>query len=132
MGSVNRQEWEFEYTASKLADGARKQRDHRLSRIEAWKEAKDKVMAEVRESGIEISESAAADMKAYTNTTQSYGPQVMVRTDLQQKLTECHNKIQQHTKAAAEYDGWVQVLEANAESRLKLTQNDWLYFFGKV
>jgi hypothetical protein len=63
---------------------------------------------------------------------QSMGPRVMVRADLHQKLTECHSKIQAHTQAAAEYDGWIQVLTANAESRLKLTQADWLYFFGKV
>lgn len=129
---MNRHEWEFEYTAAKLAEGAEAQKAHRLSRVTAWQEAKEKVMAEVRESGIEVSESVAADMKSYSNSTQSYGPKVMVRADLQSKLTECHQKIQSHTIAAAEYDGWIQVLRANPESRLKLTQDDWLYFFGKV
>lgn len=129
---MNRSEWEFEYTASKVADGAESQKAHRLSRVAAWTEAKAKVMAEVKESGIEVSESLAADMKSYSNTTQSYGPKVMVRADLQAKLTEAHQKIATHTQAAAEYDGWVQVLRANPEQRLKLTQADWLYFFGKV
>lgn len=129
---MNRNEWEFEYTASKVADGAEKQRDHRLSRVEAWTAAKDKVMAEVKESGIEVSESLAADMKSYALNTRSMGPQVMVKADLQTKLTEAHLKIAEHRQAAAEYDGWVQVLRANPEQRLKLTQADWLYFFGKV
>ena len=60
------------------------------------------------------------------------GPQVMVRGDLQKKLSECHTKSQSHQQAADEYDGWVQVLSANQEARLKLTQADWLYFFGKA
>lgn len=129
---MNREEWEFEYTASKVAEGAAAQKEHRLGRVAAWTEAKAKVMAEVKDSGIEVSESLAADMKSYHNTTAAYGPQVLVKADLQKKLTEAHQKITSHTRAAAEYDGWVQVLRANPEARLKLTQDDWLYFFGKV
>ena len=129
---MKRDEWEFEYTATEIADGAAAQKEHRLSRVAAWTEAKAKVMAEVKESGIEVSESLAADMKSYSNATTGYGPQVMVRGDLQKKLTEAHQKIATHTRAAAEYDGWMQVLRANPEQRLKLTQEDWLYFFGKV
>lgn len=133
MDFGKRTEWEFEYTASKLADGAEAQKAHRLSRVEAWTEAKAKVMAEVKDSGIEVTESVAADMKSYSNTTSAgYGPRVTVREDLQRKLTECHGKILTHTAAAAEYDGWIQVLRANPEKRLLLTQADWLYFFGKV
>lgn len=127
-----RTEWEFEYTANKLADGAEAQKTHRLSRVEAWSEAKAKVMAEVKDSGIEVTESVATDMKSYSTTSAGYGPRVTVRDDLQRKLTECHGKIQTHTAAAAEYDGWIQVLRANPEKRLPLTQADWLYFFGKV
>ena len=126
-----RTEWEFDYTASKLADGAEAQKAHRLGRVAWWTEAKGKAMAEVKESGLEVSESVAAGIGSYTST-QMAGPQVMVRHDLQKKLTECHSKIQNHTAAAAEYDGWLQVLRANPEARLKLTHADWLYFFGKV
>lgn len=129
IGSGKRDEWEFEYTASKLAEGAAKQKDFRLGRAAWWKEAQAKVMAEVKESGLEVSESVAASISNYT---QMAGPQVMVRVDLQKKLSECHTKIQSHQQAADEYDGWVQVLSANPEARLKLTQADWLYFFGKV
>lgn len=130
IGSGIRDEWEFEYTASKLADGAEKQREFRVGRVAWWREAKERVMAEVREAGIEISESVAAQISNYQ--TGSIGPQVMVRADLQKKLTECHQKIQSHQQAADEYDGWIQVLRANPEQRLKLTQADWLYFFGKA
>ncbi len=131
IGNGNRDGWEFEYTASKLAEGAAKQKDFRLGRVAWWTEAKAKVMAEVKESGLEVSESVAASISNYAST-QMAGPKVMVRADLQQKLSECHTKIQTHQQAADEYDGWVQVLAANPEARLKLTQADWLYFFGKA
>ena len=65
-------------------------------------------------------------------STQMAWPQITVCADLQKKLAECHSKIQSHQQAAAEYDGWVQVLTANSEGRHKLMKSDWLYFFGKV
>lgn len=127
----NRKSWEFEYTAKALADGARTQMAFRLARVERWTEAKAKVMADVKEGGIEVSESAGADFgNAYK--TQLAGPQVLVRADLQAKLTECHQKIGEHQQKAGEYDGWIQLLDANPEARVKLTQSDWLYFFGRV
>jgi histidinol-phosphate/aromatic aminotransferase/cobyric acid decarboxylase-like protein len=129
---ANRDQWQFEYTASVLAEGARKQKEYRDGRVAAWTEAKKAVMDEIKESGLEVSESVAAGMTNYAKTSNDYGPQVMVRADLQRKLTECHEKIKAHQRAAEEYDGWVQVLSANPESRQKLTQADWLYFFGKV
>jgi len=131
IGSGNRGEWEFEYTASKLAEGAAAQKAFRLSRVVAWTDAKDKVMAEVKEGGIQVTESVATAMSSY-NSTQSFGPQIGIDPAFQKKLAECHTKIQAHQQAANEYEGWVQVLSANSESRHKLTQQDWLYFFGKV
>lgn len=130
--SGNRDEWTFPYTAIKLAEGATAQRDFRLSRVEWWSTAKESVMAEIREKGVTVSESIAANLANYSNSTQAIGPQVTINADLQRKLAECHSKIEAHRRAAAEYDGWVQVLTANPESRLDLTQGDWLYFFGKV
>lgn len=132
IGNGKRDEWEFEYTAAKLAEGATAQKEFRLGRVRWWQEAQSKVMAEVKETGIEVTESVAAAANYLSNTTSAHGPAIRVRTDLQQKLSECHSKIQGHQQAAAEYDGWIQVLRANPESRLKLTHADWLYFFGRT
>lgn len=135
IGSGVRDEWRFAYTASKLAEGARAQKEFRQSRVVWWTEQKAKVLAEIRESGVSVSEGIAAQAQmqsSYTTSNAGYGPQVTINADLQRKLAECHSKIQSHTQAVAEYDGWVQVLEANPENRLDLTQADWLYFFGKV
>jgi hypothetical protein len=132
MTDGNRGEWEFDYTASKLAEGAKAQMAFRSGRAKWWSEKKADVMAEVKDSGVEVTESVAASISNYASTTAGFGPQVTIRQDLVKKLAECHAKIEGHQRAAAEYDGWVQVLEANPEARLKLTQSDWLYFFGKV
>lgn len=133
VGSGIRDEWKFEYTAMKLATGAMAQKDFRISRVEWWTEQKSKLMAEIKESGLEVNESLGALANlSYANTTSANGPTISIRPDLQKKLSECHSKIQAHTQMVAEYDGWVQVLTANPENRLELTQSDWLFFFGKV
>ena len=53
-----------------------------------------------------------------------------MKDDYQRQLTECHQKIQEHSSKAKEYDGWVQVLSANSEDRCVLDVDDWLFFFG--
>jgi hypothetical protein len=128
---AKRQDWEFEYTASDLAAGARTQLAFRLERVKFWKTAKDVVMAEIKESGIEVQESLAVGSSNYASKA-LHGPQVMVRADLQQDIAECHDKIQTHQRAADDYEAWAAMLEANASARVKLTQSDWQYFFGKA
>lgn len=124
---MNRDKWEFKFSPTELHAAAIQQRDFRLSRVKAWTEAKEKVMAEVRGSGIEVSESAIAN-NSYT--TNQMGPRVMVRADLQAKLTECHAKIQEHSKAASEYSAWVRLFAARVRDA-ELTYDDYVYFFGQ-
>lgn len=131
IGNGKRDEWEFEYTATKLADGAEAQKSFRQGRVTWWTDTYNKVMAEIKEAGILVTESSAAGLATYSNT-KAIMPSASIDQRLQAKLTEAHTKIQQHQQAAAEYDGWIQVLRANPEQRLKLTQADWLYFFGKA
>lgn len=123
-----RNEWSFEYTASKLADAAVTKRDHHKQRFNWWSKQKESVMTEVKKSGIEVSESQAVN---FSSVNSRMGPQVMVRNDLQIKLTECHEKLKEHEHKTREYDGWTQVLSANKEARLTLHHDDWLFFFGK-
>jgi len=126
--NVNRKDWEFEYTAKQLADAAAIKRDYRQSRVEWWEAKKAELMIEVKESGLEVSESVA---QSYSSNA-GRGPQVLVRADLQTKLSECHERIQKHSAAVREYDGWTQVLESqNPHDKLKLKHADWLFFFGR-
>lgn len=124
-----RDKWEFKFTAKKLADGATKKFRHHRERVLFWQDAKAKVMAEVKESGIEVTESAACNNTS--NYTRGMTPQVMVRNDLQIRLTECHEKIQEHQRKVNEYAGWLQVFENNPETQLSLNADDYLYFFGE-
>lgn len=125
--AMNRDEWEFDYAAERLAKAAEKKMLYRQSRVKWWEEQKAAVLAQIKESGIEVNEGIGAK---YSNST-AQTPQVMVRADLQTKLTECHNKIREHMSAAREYDGWRQILTANISYTLKLKNGDWLYFFGE-
>lgn len=126
-GEMNRSIWEFQYKAEVLAEAAEAKQAFRKKRIAWWEEQKEGVMAEIRESGIEISESLA---QTYMSNA-GRAPQVGIRADLQTKLQECHAKIQSHMKAAREYDGWAQVLNANPDAILPLKHSDWLFFFGR-
>lgn len=125
---MKRNEWLFEYTASKLAVAAEHKRDFRKARLDWWEAKRNEVMQEVKDSGLEVSESLAMD---YSKTSPGVGPQVMVRNDLQRKLTECYGKIKEHAEMMRQYEGWRQVFVANPESRLQLHHDDWLYFFGE-
>ena len=123
-----RNEWKFNRTAVELAEAAKAKNAHHLERMAWWEDQKAKTMAEVKESGIEVSESLATQ---YSNTSAMGGPQVMVRNDLQKKPSECHTKIQEHDKKAREYDGWAQVMTAAVPATYDLNNDDWLYFFGQ-
>ena len=123
-----REAWEFEYNAGVLAEAAYKKELYEESRVAWWEEKKAELMTEIKETGLEIVESVAA---GYSTANSSNGPQVMVRTDLQKKLNECHGKIKQHTELAREYDAWQQVLIANKNSNFMLKHGDWLFFFGR-
>ncbi len=123
----NRSDWEFEYPASTLAKAANDKKEYRQSRVDWWKAALERVTAEIKESGIEFNEGMAGNN---FSTTSIQAPKITIRSDLQSKVKECHEKIHKHLSAVHEYDGWVQVLEANPSAILKLKHGDWLFFFG--
>jgi hypothetical protein len=120
--------WEFEYTASKLAEAAAIKKETHIKKLAWWEAKKTEIMQKVKDTGIEIRDSVAA---SYSNTKGGYGPQIEINDGMQRDLTECQSKILEHNRLVEQYDGWCQVLEANKESRLKLNHEDWLFFFGK-
>lgn len=121
-----RNEWKFSYTAASLADAAKKKTAWRRERCAWWQNEYKKVMNKVKESGISVSESLATKY----SSNMGHGPQVMVDSDLQKQLTECHVKIREHNQAARDYAGWEQMLSANKTQSVELNIGDWLYFFG--
>lgn len=127
-----RTDWKFTYTAAKLAEGATTKLKFHEERIVWWKKRKEDLVAEIRKDGLEISEGAALAYSHPKSRDYERGSRVMVRNDLQEKLDECMEKLAHHTGKRLEYDGWIQVLQANAEDRLAVDIQDWLFYFGKI
>lgn len=123
---MGRQQWEFEYPAPVLCDGATRKLQHRRSRLQWWEAERDRVMDEVRKSGLEVRDAVVS-----MGSSQGRPAQVSVRQDLQARLGECQEHIRRHTEGIAEYEGWVQVLNGNLGATLKTTYSDWLYFLGR-
>lgn len=123
----NRDKWEFEYTAGDLADAAAKQKEHRLERVEWWRNKYREIHEQIKSGGVTINESVA---KHISNTSYGDAPDVQIDQKLSKDLREAHSRVKIHDEAAREYEGWRQVLQANKVSRLKLNHADWLYFFG--
>src|SRR6266852_1780280 len=117
---MNRNSWKFTYAADKLLDAANKKRDWHESRLNWWTEAKEKVMKEIKEEGLEIDESVAM---GYSNSGRNAS--VNVRTDLMRDLNECVAKIAEHKAKRQDYDAWIQVLSSQGQSSLELHQDDW-------
>ncbi len=125
---MQRHEWKFDYTASKLAEAATAQKQKHLAKQLWWEEKKKETMKKVGEAGIEVHDSVAA---SYSNTKAAFGPEIRIDAGLQRDLTECQGKIMEHHRLVKEYDGWIQVLTANPEARLSLEHDDYLFFFGE-
>lgn len=126
-----RQDWGFDYTATKLAEAADQKKAFHQERLAWWKAKRVEVMTTIRAEGLEIDEKIALEYRNPKSRDWDRGSQVMVRNDLQKDLSECLEKLGHHTQQVQQYDGWQQVLAANPEARVKLDIDDWLFFFGR-
>ncbi len=126
-----RQDWGFDYTATKLAEAADQKKDFHQERLDWWKAKRLEVMGTIRSEGLEIDEKIVMEFRSPKSRDWNQGSQVMVRNDLQKDLGECLEKLSHHTQQLHQFDGWQQVLAANPEARVKLDIDDWLFFFGR-
>jgi len=108
-----RQDWGFDYTATKLAEAAAQKQTFHQERLDWWKAKRLEVMNIIRSEGLEIDEKIALEYRNPKSRDWNQGSQVMVRNDLQKDLSECLEKLNHHTRQAQQYDGWQQVLAAN-------------------
>lgn len=123
----NRQKWEFEYSAGNLAVAAEKKAKWRGERARWWQKQYDVLLEDVKLKGLVVNKTVG---QKYSTSNAARGVRIEVNDEFQEKFDECFNKINEHSNAANGYLGWKAVLEANPESRLKLTHEDWLYFFA--
>lgn len=126
-----RKDWDFDYTATKLAEAAAVKMAFHQERLDWWKAKRQEVMSTIRSEGLEIDEKIVLEFRSPKARDWDRGSQVMIRNDLQTDLTECLEKLGHHTQQVQQYDGWQQMLAANAEARVKLDIEDWLFFFAR-
>jgi hypothetical protein len=122
--------WVFEYAGARLAVVAREKKEHHQRRLAWWNAKKNEVMESIRSDGLQISESESE--RACSSPTYGRRAHVLVKSDLQSRLDECTEKVRHHTAKVHDYDGWLQVLNANLEATLRLDFEDYLFFFGET
>ena len=125
-----RDEWKFDYPASKITEAAVIKLQFHRERFDWWKNKKEQVIAQIRAEGLEIDENIALEYVSPKSRDWERGAQVTVRDDLRKDLDECLKKLAYHTGLINDYDGWHQILVANPEAMLGLDHSDWLFFFG--
>lgn len=128
---MNRDEWNFPYTADKLLKAATDKKAFHEGRLTWWQDKQKEVETTIRSEGIEIDESVAAGFSTYANSAAHRGANVTIRNDLVRDLQECVGKTQEHRGKIQQYDAWAQVLASQGQASFDLHQDDWLFFFGK-
>lgn len=126
---MQRHEWTFKYAGWKLAEAAIEQRAYREQRLAEREKKKEAAEQQIRWNGIEITESIAEKLANYSNP--GFGPQITVDQKLLREYSECIEGIKRNRELLRQYDGWIQVLQANPDQQLELDHEDWLFFFGK-
>lgn len=126
-----RDDWKFEYPASRLAAAATEKIAYHRERLAFWRATREQVMATIRSEGLEIDEKIVLGMRNPKSRDWDRGAEVMIRNDLQKDLAECLEKLKWHTDKLEQYGGWEQLLVANPEARQALDIDDWLFFFAR-
>ena len=129
-GRGNRDMWSFTHTVKHVLAGARAKHKLHAARVKWWKGKQDEVMKVVRSKGLTVEEDIAA---GYANVTKvARSARITVDNRLQDKLSECHEKLRIHGQLVKDYDAWIQTLnEQRQDNTLELTHADWMYFFGQ-
>jgi hypothetical protein len=128
---MQREQWKFDYTATKLSAAAKAKIAYHEQQLDFWKAKREEVITTIRAEGIEVDEKLVLAHSNPKARDWDRGGEILIRNDLRKVLAECYQKLAYHTEERDTYDGWRQVLEANPENRLSLEIDDWLFFFGK-
>jgi histidinol-phosphate/aromatic aminotransferase/cobyric acid decarboxylase-like protein len=114
-----RNEWEFDYPAADVAKGARQKADYHQERVDWWTSERERVVAELRESGLEITE---------YEVTGGQRHDVQFDPKLTKRLSEAQSKIGSHARERDRYAMFARVLAAQDGRPLKLHPEDVDYF----
>lgn len=135
---MKRNEWKFTYPATKLHEAAQAKMKYHEERLAFWTEQLNKTKEKIKSEGIEIDESLAEDAKAPAmrmSAVSNYGrqPSAQIRNDLLNDLNETVEKRIEHRNKLKKYSAWSQVMDSqrSAGHAYELTQDDWMFFFGR-
>lgn len=127
---MKRNDWKFDYTAARLAEGAQAKMAHHQERLEFWRGKREEVLSRIRTEGIEIDEKIVLGYPTPKALDWERANRVTIRDDLRAQLNECHDKLRSHTELVGQYKGWLAMLAANPEARVPLDVEDWQFFFA--
>ena len=82
-----RKEWKFQYPCSQLQEAARKKKEYHAERLKWWQAEQNKVIADVREKGLEVREQ---------EITRGARGEIVIDATYQRRLNECFSKVKEH------------------------------------
>lgn len=114
-----RRDWEFQFTAADVAEGAAKKATYHAQRRDHWAKEVDRVRKEIKESGIDIQSH---------DVTGGQRHEVRIDPAMARRLSEAESKYQSHDADHDTYLKWERVLRTDPTKHLKLNYDDVLYF----
>lgn len=126
---MQRNKWEFPYTADKLLAAAEKKYVFHSGRLAVWQRAQDDTKAKIQAEGLQIDEGVDILEASYSNRRQ--GPGVRIDDKLLSHLNEATTKIAEHKAKVKDYEAWIDILKSQGQASFALDHDDWLFFFSE-
>jgi cell shape-determining protein MreC len=148
---MERNKWQFEFVASKLAEAAQAKINWHTERIKSLNneiaETDDGFIDDFKTiSDDDLEKMSIKEQKEYdqllaesrermsqhaTKILEKIGMSASERDYDERKNQERKKEIKVSAQLINEYGIWLKILSANPESNLSLDVDDWLFFFGK-
>jgi hypothetical protein len=125
-----RNEWTITIPVLDLRQQVQQRRLYRSHRVQFWQDQKDLKLADLKSTGIEVSEGFDQFGKEALTYSNSAGGHFSVTLDptLQRAIGEAHKKIKEHEAMLLEYNKWSDFLEHDTGS-VTLDFSDYVFFF---
>lgn len=118
---MKRDEWVFGFTVAEVFDAAEEKVSHHTERIEWWQAEKERVEAEIKESGLEV---------RHHQQTGGSRAEVVIDPTLASRLGECERKLESHRQRVEQYRRWVGALRTKGDDDFLELHYDDVQFFG--
>lgn len=116
---MKRNEHTFQFTGNQIAQAAEREHEYRLGRLAWWKAEHEKA--------IEQATSACTEIREH-DVTGGKRVEVIIDPSVTKRLTECTNKILDHTSAADKLQIEAAVYRSQGDRVYELHPDDVIYF----